>query len=85
MDTKLNAALVDINRYRQRSHDLEDEIASLKAQLVECKKDAERWKCASTIRNFGITNWCEYGQRTSYDSFATQIIDSSIAAQKEES
>lgn len=47
-------------------------------------EDAARWRLASTSRNFGITNWCEFGQRTIYDKSAEAIIDAAIDAARKE-
>lgn len=59
-------------------------IIELTAQRDAAMKDAERWRLASTSRNFGIANWCEYGQRTSYDAYACQLIDAAIANCKDQ-
>lgn len=57
---------------------LMDEIETAEQRVAEAERDAERWRFASTSRNFGITNWCEFGQRTSYGSSAEELIDSAM-------
>lgn len=56
--------------------------APTEAKPAQDAVDAARWREASTSRNFGITNWTQFGQSTVYDAAANQLIDAAISAKK---
>ncbi len=57
---------------------LNAENQSLQSRVAELEKDAARWKMASTSRNFGITDFNEFGVRTIYDGVAALVIDAAM-------
>ena len=81
---QLNSQLVfEMETYAKVHKELTRQRDNLLAQVDEAMQDAARWKLASTSRNFGITNWGEFGRCTSYGEAAEKIIDAASKRERE--